>query len=387
MPFSADAVAASRTIGARLQSSPYMVVLAAFSRGVHLVRQSPVVGIGIAVDGRSSDQRGLVGHFTDMRTVRSTDRIAADFNEHVVAIKNETLRALETPQAGIADEVTKPVWGALGGVDAVFNWERVAVPVAAGLEFLSVAGRETSSVRFDLGADVQHVGDRHEISWDFNPEKFDAHTILWLHGFLEETLRQGVAVEVPQVVELMESAMLHLPNQPAWVGDGGELTIAQVAGRAVQISCELLAGGTEIGASVGIRARTFADTVVSVLGVLAAGGVALIDAAQDVSVGSDPSCSVRCDVLSPAPVVDCAAWSQGGGGIECEAQRVSEAEVVRTVNALKAASGSFQAFPLSICLTDRPGSLPVVAAIAGALGAPAVRSIEKKVAKLLEVRL
>jgi amino acid adenylation domain-containing protein len=302
----AEELSRVRSCAAQQGCTPSMVLLAAYAILLHRLscEDDLLVGVPAAGPGASSSA-SLVGFCSNLLALRSRIDDVQTVAAHLLALRSTLLDALEHeryPFARLLDRLAPRRDGSRPPlISAVFNWDRVAVPVLAGTAVVPVY-RPLRYARFDLGFDVFAEGEALVLDWDYNVDRFDPETVERIadsfRALLCATLanpllrvreapllsaadRQRLLVEWNATDAVLETGCLHhrferqaerTPEAIAVCCGEQRLTYAELDRRADRLARRL--HDLQVGAEsrVGLLAGRSIEAIVGLLAILKAGG-------------------------------------------------------------------------------------------------------------------
>jgi amino acid adenylation domain-containing protein/non-ribosomal peptide synthase protein (TIGR01720 family) len=298
-----------RALTRRQGATLFMVLLAAFETlvGRYSGEQDLVVGTPIANRNRAETE-DLIGFFVNLLVLRANLAQPRSFAGLVEQAREVTLAAYahqDLPFDRLVEEL-QPERLASGK-----SWPQVVVALqnapTGTLELpglaLSPVDHHVQNAESDMVLSVTETGGELRGVWGYNPELFDVAAIRRASGHLEALLaaaaaeperppadlpwlaaaeRQALLVEWQDVPaprrgpeclhELFAAQAARCPDAPAVAGDGEPVTYGELDRRAEGLAARLRGHGVGPEIAVGILAERSLAAVVSILGVLKAGG-------------------------------------------------------------------------------------------------------------------
>jgi amino acid adenylation domain-containing protein len=294
------------------RATPFMVLLAGFQALLSRLSGQDDVLVGTPVAGRTRREvEGLIGFFANTLVLRADLSGTPAFSALVSHVRERALEAYthqDVPFERLVEELRperhlshNPIFQVLF---ALHHDSGAPLALPGLTASLPLVDNRTS--RFDLALSLSETGGGLRGHLVYNADLFDAGTAERFARHLERLLvaaaaqpdtpaadlpllseaerRQlvetwnGTAAEIPAatVQELIERAAARYPDRPALVGEGGEtLTYAELNARAHRLAHCLRRLGVGPGSLVALHLERSPEMVVSLLGVLKAGGAYL----------------------------------------------------------------------------------------------------------------
>ncbi|RYZ39080.1 MAG: amino acid adenylation domain-containing protein, partial [Myxococcaceae bacterium] len=298
-------------LGRRERATPFMVLLAAFQTVLSRYAGQDDVSVGAPIAGRTQGEtEGLIGFFANMLVLRAKLTPGQSFRELLAQTREVTLGAYahqEVPFEKLVEELRperdlsrSPLFQVTLTLQ---NTPVTEVKLARGLRLAGVESEGTTS-KFDLSLVVEEVPHGVVAAVNYNSDLYEDGTVQRLLGhlrvLLEEAVRapekrllelplmgpeeqqrlvrewSGTAVEYPRdasLPALFEAQVLKTPDAVAVEYGAQRLTYAQLNQRANQLAHHLKGMGVGPEVRVGLCVERSVELVVSVLGILKAGGV------------------------------------------------------------------------------------------------------------------
>ncbi|MTD55767.1 condensation domain-containing protein [Amycolatopsis pithecellobii] len=284
--------------------TPFMIVLAAYAALLHRYTGVTDVPIGSASMNRDAGEvERLIGNFGNTLVLRADlggDPSFADLVARVHQVCTDGYTHQDLPFDLLVERLRPP---RTAGRSVLFDV--MLLFLTQGLQGLDLPGVTASwetvhndTTQFDLALEAFLTGGQLRIEATYSTDLFRAGTIDRFLGHLEsllaaalaapdqnigrleyhsEQLPNDTAVEVPETTlpELFEAQVRRTPDATAVVFEGESLTYAELDARASVVAGSLAAVGVGPDRIVGVRQDRSLDLVVSLLGVLKAGGAYL----------------------------------------------------------------------------------------------------------------
>ncbi|WP_205522695.1 non-ribosomal peptide synthetase/type I polyketide synthase [Myxococcus eversor] len=301
---------ALRELGQRQQATPFMLLLSAYTSFLHRLTGQAELLVGIPTSGRGLEgAEGLVGYCSHLLPISSHARGDEPFPEYLRALKQTLLSAYEHqdyPFAQLINRLALPrTTSHTTLVGVTFNLERpLALRDMGGLK-ASFHSQPVAFAAFDLSLNVLDVEDGLVLDFDYNTDLFEPASVArFARGF--RALLQGL-VAAPQrllhqlpvltaaeryqltftwnernraayprehlVHQLFEQQAAARPEKTAVEFEGRHLTYAALNQQANQLAHHLRALGVGPGVLVGALLDRSPEMLVTLLGILKAGGV------------------------------------------------------------------------------------------------------------------
>ncbi|MCP3102825.1 amino acid adenylation domain-containing protein [Myxococcus sp. K15C18031901] len=307
-----SATEALKALSHAANATPFMGMLSAFFVLLHRLtgRDDLVVGANSINRGRP-ELEPLVGFFVDNLVMRVDLGGQPSFDTVIERVREVVLDAFahqDLPFDLLVEELKPPrTLGYNPLFQAVFSWTREADghPASPGLRIQPLEF-ETTTSRFDLNLFVEDRGERLTVRFVFNRDLFARETVQHyvdcfqrlLHALLAEPHRpvtelpvlsseererllrqwndtQGEGADGPCLHELIEAQAGRTPEASAVVVDDWELTYGEVDQRSDRLAAYLQTLGVGPEVVVGVYLGRSPELVISLLGVLKAGGAFL----------------------------------------------------------------------------------------------------------------
>ncbi|RYZ41973.1 MAG: amino acid adenylation domain-containing protein, partial [Myxococcaceae bacterium] len=297
-------------LGRREGATPFMVLLAAFQTVLSRYAGQDDVSVGAPIAGRThSEMEGLIGFFVNTLVLRAKLTPGLRFRELLAQVREVTLGAYAHQDVSFEKlvEELRPERDLSRSPFFQVTLTLQNTPASeVRLQGLTLKGMEAEekTSKFDLSLVVEEVQDGVVAMVNYNSDLFEAGTMdrmlghlkvlldaavahpeqrLWelpLMG-LEEQQRlvkewSGTEVEYPRDASLpvlFEAQVLKTPEAVAVEYGAQRLTYAQLNQRANQLAHHLKGMGVGPEVRVGLCVERSLELVVSVLGILKAGGV------------------------------------------------------------------------------------------------------------------
>lgn len=287
---------ALRDLARSLDTTPFTVLVAAFTTWVSRLSGSDDVVIGVPLAGRTeAATHDLVGFFANTLPLRVDVAGVRSFREAVERHRGpvrELLNRQHVPFAALVDMLApKRSANRNPYYDVCFQY----LPAAergvrfGGLELGFLDGTRRAS-QFDLSCDVHEVGDRMRIQFEYSTELFTERT---MRARLEEFAallrevaddREQPAVAPQQVAEVRQDPAVKgglagivaaqaraLPGAPAVRSAGRSLTFGDLDDAAARFAALLSDQGVSAGDRVGLLLEPTVDLAIAILGILRTG--------------------------------------------------------------------------------------------------------------------
>ncbi|WP_147093012.1 non-ribosomal peptide synthetase, partial [Myxococcus virescens] len=298
------------SLGRREGATPFMVLLAAFQTVLSRYSGQDDVSVGAPIAGRShSETEGLIGFFVNTLVLRSKLSPALSFRALLRQVREVTLGAYAHQDVSFEKlvEELQPERdlsrSPLFQVTLTLQNTPAAEVQLRGITLKGLAAEEKTS-KFDLSLVVEEVPDGVVAMVNYNSDLFEAGTMDRLLGHLRVLLEAAVAepetrlAELPlmgsderhRLVEelrgtastyprdaslsvLFEQQAQRTPDAVAVEYEDRQLTYGELNRRANQLAHHLKGMGVGLEVRVGLCVERSLELVVSVLGILKAGGV------------------------------------------------------------------------------------------------------------------
>lgn len=296
-----------RKLGAQHGSTLFSTILAAYAVFLHRLTGQDDIVVSTPSAGQSSVSEGdLVGHCVNFHPLRFFIDSEQPFTEFLASVQNAVLDAYDHRNYTFGSLLKKlkfprdPSRSPL--VAAEFNLDRETNVIDfAGLG-VEVKFNRRHFFTLDLGLDVSEVNGELKLRWDYNPDLFDANTILrWMRNF--QTLLQSIVADSEQrisalslltaqenhqvlvewnttqaaypqdrcVHQLFEEQVTRTPDALAVSYANQRLTYRELDTRANQLAHHLQRLGVGPDTLVGLCVERSLEMLVGMLGVLKAG--------------------------------------------------------------------------------------------------------------------
>ncbi|WP_414561750.1 aminotransferase class III-fold pyridoxal phosphate-dependent enzyme [Anabaena sp. CCY 9613] len=289
----------------------FMTLLAAYTALLYRLTEQQDILVGIPASGRTlAGSEGMVGYCSHLLPIRNLINKDVSFSQHLKNQRSILLTAYEHqdyPFAKLIDQLNiKRDASTSALVTTTFNFDRpVDVPSMYGLQ-ANLLPQPINFADYDLSMNVWEMGDELVVECDHNTDLFAATTIdrflehfqtlltglvnhpeqsLWELPLLTSTQKQQLLVEwnqtqmdYPQdkcIHELFEQQVQKNPDAVAVEFAGQQLTYQELNSRANQLAHYLQSLGVKPEVLVGICVERSLEMLVSILGVLKAGGAYL----------------------------------------------------------------------------------------------------------------
>lgn len=300
--------------GVRQQSqhagvTPFMTLLAAFDVLLHRYSGQGDIIVGTPIANRNSaETESVIGLFLNTLALRQRVSGEMRFSDLLAQVRETALGAYahqELPFEQVVDELQlkrdlshNPIFQVMfvhqQGAEAALDLPGVRV------EPLFVDG---GVAKFDLTLFVVEGREEMTAAIEYASDLFDAATIERMLGSYEAVLRSIVANSDQRVDQLalldpsqrrqvlvdwndadapyptdrcihalIEDAAVKAPHAPAVIGPGGQLSYAELDGRAEQLAHYLRSCGVRDGAPVGLCVQRSLEMIIGIVGILKAGG-------------------------------------------------------------------------------------------------------------------
>ncbi|MFP2964321.1 condensation domain-containing protein, partial [Myxococcus sp. 1LA] len=300
-----------KSLAQREGATPFMVLLAAYQVVLSRYAKQEDVSVGSPIAGRTQgDTEGLIGFFANMLVLRAKVSPVESFRALLAQVREVTLGAYahqEVPFEKLVEELhpdrdlsRSPLFQVTLTLQ---NTPETEVKLGEGLRFSGVESEGKTS-KFDLSLVMEEVQDGVVAMANYNSDLFEAGTMARLLGHLkvlleaavaepetrlgdlplmgrEEAQRlvkewSGTATAYPRdasLAELFEQQVSRTPESVAVEYEGQRLSYAELNRRANQLAHYLRGMGVGPEVRVGLCAERSLELIVSVLGILKAGGV------------------------------------------------------------------------------------------------------------------
>ncbi|MFP2910880.1 amino acid adenylation domain-containing protein, partial [Pyxidicoccus sp. 3LFB2] len=298
-------------LGRREGATPFMVLLAAFQTVLSRYSGQEDVCVGAPIAGRTQrETEGLIGFFANMLVLRARLQPGQSFRQLLAQVREVTLGAYahqDVPFEKLVEELQperdlsrSPLFQVTLTLQ---NTPATEVKLSRGLTLAGVESEGRTS-KFDLSLLVDELPHGVVAAVNYNSDLFEAETMERLLGHLRVLLESAVArpeqrladlplmdaeeqrrlveewggkrVEYPReqsLAELFEAQVQRTPDAVAVEYQGQRLTYAELNGRANQLAHHLRGMGVGPEVRVGLCVERSLELVVSMLGILKAGGV------------------------------------------------------------------------------------------------------------------
>ncbi|NPC86462.1 amino acid adenylation domain-containing protein, partial [Pyxidicoccus fallax] len=301
----------AKALAQREGATPFMVLLAAFQTVLSKYSGQDDVCVGSPIAGRTqAETEALIGFFANMLVLRAKLAPRQSFRELLAQVREATLGAYahqEVPFEKLVEELQperdlsrSPLFQVTLTLQ---NTPVTEVKLRQGLKLSGVESEEKTS-KYDLSLVVAEVPEGAFAAVNYNSDLFDAETMERMLGHLRVLLESAVAqpemrladlplmgkeeqrrlvsewsgtrVEYPREAglhELFAAQARRTPEAVAVEYAGQRLTYAQLDRKANQLANHLRGMGVGPEVRVGLCVERSLELVVSVLGILKAGGV------------------------------------------------------------------------------------------------------------------
>ncbi|MFP2911577.1 amino acid adenylation domain-containing protein, partial [Pyxidicoccus sp. 3LFB2] len=301
---------AVKALAQREGATPFMVLLAAFQTVLARYSGQDDVCVGTAIANRNrAETEGLMGFFVNTLVLRTKLEPGTRFQELVGKVKEVTLGAYahqDVPFEKLVEELQPERDLGRGPLFQVMFVLQNAPVAALNLPELKLEVTESSSrtSKFDLTLAMTETDEGLAGSAEFNIDLFEPETVDRLLGHLRVLLEAAVArpeqrlMDLPltdaeerrrlvdawsgrkvayareqSLAELFEAQVMKTPDAVAVEYQGETLKYAELNGRANQLAHHLRSLGVGPEVRVGLCVERSLELVVSMLGILKAGGV------------------------------------------------------------------------------------------------------------------
>uniref|UniRef100_UPI0013D50505 non-ribosomal peptide synthetase n=1 Tax=Myxococcus vastator TaxID=2709664 RepID=UPI0013D50505 len=298
------------SLGRREGATPFMVLLAAFQTVLSRYSGQDDVSVGAPIAGRShSETEGLIGFFVNTLVLRSKLSPSLSFRALLGQVREVTLGAYAHQDVSFEKlvEELQPERdlsrSPLFQVTLTLQNTPAAEVQLKGITLKGLAAEEKTS-KFDLSLVVEEVPDGVVAMVNYNSDLFEAGTMDRMLGHLKVLLEAAVAEPEKRLAELplmgseeqqrlvkewsgtastyprdaslsalFEEQAQRTPDAVAVEYEDQRLTYAELNRRANQLAHHLRGMGVGPEVRVGLCVERSLELVVSVLGILKAGGV------------------------------------------------------------------------------------------------------------------
>ncbi|MFP2964241.1 condensation domain-containing protein, partial [Myxococcus sp. 1LA] len=292
-------------------ATPFMVLLAAFQAVLARYSGQDDVSVGTAIANRTrAETEGLIGFFVNTLVLRAKVRPEESFRELLAQVREVTLGAYahqEVPFERLVEELQPERDLSRSPLFQVMLVLQNAPGGAVSLPGLKLEAAEASgkTSKFDLTLGLGESSEGGLVgTMEFNSDLFEAETMARLLGHLKVLLEaavaepearlgalplmgreeaqwlvkewSGTATAYPRdasLAELFEQQVSRTPDSVAVEYEGQRLTYAELNRRANQLAHHLRGMGVDPEVRVGLCVERSLELIVSVLGILKAGGV------------------------------------------------------------------------------------------------------------------
>lgn len=294
-----------RAASAKQGSTLFVTLLAAFQLLLHRLSGQDDLVVGISAAGQPhAGDNSLVGYCSNLLSLRSRLMGNPSFKTYVASVKKTVFDAYEHQiypfgklirELKLQRDPSRPPL-----VSVIFNMDTKVDDSAAipGLD-VTVTSNLPPVAKFDLNLNISQLPGELLVDWEYNTDLFDAQTIeRWQQHF--RTLLEAIVADADRPVVLLpllppaevsspakkktEHALVHqlfasqaarTPNAIALVHEDRRLTYAQLDEQANQLAHYLRSLGVGPETLVGVCMDRSVEMVISLLGVLKAGGTYL----------------------------------------------------------------------------------------------------------------
>ncbi|NVJ07525.1 non-ribosomal peptide synthase/polyketide synthase, partial [Myxococcus sp. AM001] len=300
-----------KALAQREGATPFMVLLAAFQVVLSKYARQEDVCVGSPIAGRThGETEGLIGFFTNMLVLRTKVSPASSFRELLAQVREVTLGAYahqDVPFEKLVEELQperdlsrSPLFQVTLTLQ---NTPVTEVKLGDGLRLSGVESEGRTS-KFDLSLVMEEVKDGVMAMVNYDSDLFEAGTMDRMLGHLKVLLEAAVAEPEKRLLDLplmgseeqqrlvkewsgtatpyprdaslsalFEEQAQRTPDAVAVEYEDQRLTYAELNRRANQLAHHLRAMGVGPEVRVGLCVERSLELVVSVLGILKAGGV------------------------------------------------------------------------------------------------------------------
>ncbi|HTH83251.1 MAG TPA: amino acid adenylation domain-containing protein [Mucilaginibacter sp.] len=305
-----DLIDQFKKVGAKVGASMVNSLLSAFELFLYLKTNNRDVVVGIAASGQSATGNfRLVGHCVNSLSLRSQIDIDLSFANYLAQRKGAFLDAYEN-QNFTFGELVKTL--NIPRDNSRIPLAPIAFNIDWGMDdtvsFNSLAYKLISNPRayetFEIFLNATGSQSAFTLEWSYNTQLFKASTISQLSDEFEQLVRAIVAnpditikelnektadvykdklaewnntyAEYPKesnVFELVEQTAKKYPDKVAFSFKGQTLTYSRLVQLSTQMANHLIEKGIKVGDIVGLAVNRSTEMMVSMLGILKAGGV------------------------------------------------------------------------------------------------------------------
>ena len=295
-----------RTVSGKHGSTLFVSLLAAFQLLLHRLSNQNDLVIGISAAGQPhAGDNSLVGYCTNLLPLRSRISENPPFNSYLAGVKKTVFDAYDHQiypfgklirELRIERDPSRPPL-----VSVIFNMDTKLddAPSIPDLE-VSVASNLPPVAKFDLNLNISQTANELLLDWEYNTDLFEPETIERWHDHFRTLLESIVSAPEQTVftMPLMRSSAVHrqaqqshkqhdlihrlfdsqaarTPEAVALVYEGESLTFTQLNARSNQLAHYLRTLGVGAETLVGVCLDRSIEMVVTLLGVLKAGGAYL----------------------------------------------------------------------------------------------------------------
>ncbi|WP_163973487.1 non-ribosomal peptide synthetase, partial [Myxococcus sp. CA018] len=300
-----------KALAQREGATPFMVLLAAFQVVLSRYARQDDVCVGSPIAGRTQGEtEGLIGFFTNMLVLRTKVSPVSSFRELLAQVREVTLGAYahqDVPFEKLVEELQperdlsrSPLFQVTLTLQ---NTPVTEVKLGDGLRLSGVESEGRTS-KFDLSLVMEEVKDGVMAMVNYNSDLFEAGTMDRMLGHLRVLLEAAVVAPEQRLAELplmgseeqqrlvkewsgtastyprdaslsalFEQQVQRTPDAVAVEYEDRRLTYAELNRRANQLAHHLRGMGVGPEVRVGLCVERSLELVVSVLGILKAGGV------------------------------------------------------------------------------------------------------------------
>jgi amino acid adenylation domain-containing protein len=311
-PFSLELVEQIKAMGAKAGSSLVNTLMNAFEVFLYLQTNHPDLVVGLPTAGQAATEKfNLVGHCVNLLPMRSLIDPSLSFNAYLKKRKVSFFDAYDNQKFTYGQLIKslniKRDPSRIPLVPVIFN---VDMGMDSTVVFDQLSYRMVSNPRvsetFEISLNATGSVSSFVLEWAYNTQLFKAETIekmaadfeLLLHSLIKDssvTIRElsnknseawreqliqwnktGVEHQkYTRFTKLIDQKSLQFPNKIAVTFKNETLTYTALSERSSQMAAYLVTKGIKVGDIIGVAAERSVEMLVSLLGILKAGGVYL----------------------------------------------------------------------------------------------------------------
>ncbi|WP_419888958.1 MupA/Atu3671 family FMN-dependent luciferase-like monooxygenase [Paenibacillus xylanexedens] len=269
------------------RATSFMVVLSAFMAFLGRRYKQDDVVVAVPVSRRSSiaADPNLVAYCANTLPIRLRHARQEDFAAVIAEVRSTLLDGFEHERFPWADMLkmlpSNGSWGRPTGITTVFGWDDVVTPLFDELHVEHIES-DAPTVRFDLGLNVTHNGDKYRLVWDYNEAFFSEADVAQLNEEFQTFLK--LFTQIPSgnqsdlgvrrdesVFEVLERSLKSKRDGLPLLDSG--LLPEMVISRSLTLANRVQKQGVSVGDEIMIKTESFVNAFIALLGAFRVGAV------------------------------------------------------------------------------------------------------------------